>query len=244
MGNDFRPHEIVWTPPKVARFWDYYGANPAYMSQSFSFHSGKAILKYAKKHISFSDRRVLDFGCGPGFLLGHLLRKGIPCEGLEFSGEFTEEVRTKFKDSRLFRGVIQVEKLPVPIPDEEVDIVFLVEVLEHLLEDQLNPTMHEVRRILKRGGNIIVTVPNEEYLESNKIICPECGCVFHRWQHQRSLTAHNLEALLYGFGFSAVICKGVFFGLHPLRMIVGRAYRKARRIPEPVPHLIYIGRRT
>lgn len=69
----FRPHPIDWTPVKVGRLWDYYASNPAYDDHYFSKHSGGSILDFVRRHVPLSGRHVLDFGCGPGFMLERLL---------------------------------------------------------------------------------------------------------------------------------------------------------------------------
>jgi hypothetical protein len=62
----YRPHPVAWTPAKVARFWAYYAAEPAFEAQYFSTHSGAAILDRVDRQVGLRGRRILDFGCGRG----------------------------------------------------------------------------------------------------------------------------------------------------------------------------------
>ena len=50
-------------------------------------------------------------------------------------------------------------------------------------------------------GIVIGTVPRKEDLEMALCLCPECGSLFHKWQHQRSFNKENLAAVLCDAGF-------------------------------------------
>lgn len=244
MGGDFQPHEITWTQEKVANLWGYYATNRAYDVQYFSYHSGRSILEFVKRRVPLVGRRIVDFGCGPGFMIGHLLDEGIPCEGLEFSAEAIDVVRKKFGGHPLFRGAMEARQLPVPLGDDSVDVVFLVEVVEHLLAEQFSPAFQDIFRILRRGGIAVVTAPNAENLEACKVICPECGCIFHRWQHQRSFTAERLASVIEGVGFKTILCQPTIFTdrspLHPVK----RLYHRLSGTPTPPPSLLFIGQKA
>jgi hypothetical protein len=70
----------------------------------------------------------------------------------------------------------------------------------------------EIRRILKPGtGYLFVTTPNNENLEASTVFCPECGAVFHRYQHLRSFTIESLEELMRSHGFATTLCNITLF---------------------------------
>ena len=239
--SEFRPHEVEWTPEKVARMWDYFASNPAYDDRYFSAHSGSAIVAHVlhDRSIELTKSRVLDFGCGRGDLLAALYSRGIPAQGLEFSEDSVAEVKRRFAGNPLFLDVGFARKLPCALDAGSFDVVFLVEVVEHLLDEQLRPTLTEVRRLVRAGGVVVVTCPNGERLEAGCIQCPDCGGVFHRWQHVRSLTAESIGALFGEYGFETRIATGVFWGLTPMARLRTRIRRP--RQPLPKPHLLYVG---
>ena len=70
------------------------------------------------------------------------------------------------------------------------------EVLEHLPDDIIAATMLELRRVLKPGGQFIGTVPADERLAENAVMCPHCGNGFHRWGHQQSFSAERLTGII------------------------------------------------
>src|SRR5262249_22418658 len=188
----YEPHEVAWTPEKVDRLWGYYATNPAYRGQFFSAHSGGAIAARADRELSLGGKRVLDFGCGRGDLLAALFARGLAASGLEFAAAAAEETRERFAGEPRFGGGGLATGLPSPRSAGSFDVVFLVEVVEHLLDDQLEPTLAEVHRLLAPGGRVVATTPNAEELAASAVRCPDCGATFHRWQHQRALTTVSI----------------------------------------------------
>lgn len=87
-----------------------------------------------------------------------------------------------------------VEKLPQA--SGSMDFVAISEVIEHLTDEQLAAGLAEISRVLKPGGRIIGTVPHDEVLIEQQVICPECSHVFHRWGHQRSFTVSQVRTML------------------------------------------------
>lgn len=242
----FALHEVEWTPEHVRRFWAYVSNSPQADRAYFSSHSGDAIIAFAQRHVPLQGVRVLDYGCGPGFLLERLLQRGIRAEGLEFSPESIDQVRKRCGDHPLFCGITLAERVPSPIADASVDVVFLVEVLEHLPAKALEETLGDIRRSLRRGGFLVATTPHNEDLEILKTICPDCGCIFHPWQHVNSFTTSLMTNLLQNHGMECVVCTGTTLGggwpKKVLRLI--RQTFSRNRQPVVEPHLIYIGRKT
>lgn len=237
-------HEVIWTPEKSARFWNCFSSDPEFSRQYFSNHSGGLMLDYLKTIVPLKGR-VLDYGCGPGYLVGHLLQQGIACEAIDFSHQSVERVTAQFSAHPLFRGATVATQLPTPLADASLDIVISVEMVEHLFNEHLIPTFAEFHRLLRPGGTLIVTTPNEEDLAASRVLCPDCGGLFHQYQHVRSWSAATLRPALEAHGFETVTCHATLIA--PKQKAEGlRAFvRRLRNLPEPPkPHLIYVGRRT
>jgi len=242
---NFTPHEVEWTSEQVRRFWAYLSGSPQAGRAYFSSHSGEAIIAFAEKYVPLEGRRVLDYGCGPGFLLERLLQRGIRAEGLEFSPESVDQVRKRCGDHPLFGGITLADQLPSPLENQGVDVAFLVEVLEHLPAKALEETLGDIRRILSVGGFLIATTPHNEDLEIVKTICPDCGCIFHPWQHVNSFTPARMTNLLQGHGMQAVVCTATTLGRGgPSKVLrLARQRFSKDRLSASAPHLIYIGRK-
>jgi ubiquinone/menaquinone biosynthesis C-methylase UbiE len=247
MPTEFKEHEIEWTDEKVKRFWDFYNNYPAFEDHWFSKAFGSAIVKFIQKFIPLRGN-VLDYGIGKGHLAPHVLdNKKINLYAIDFSAETVNNINKQFQGIENFKGCSLVQGFPSPFPENNFDVVMLIEAIEHLTDDYLNPTLKEAQRILKPGGVLVITTPNNEDLKSRNVMCPDCGCVFHRVQHVRSFTASALQDQVNKFGFSTVFSGATNFheyskyaayhkSINFLKRNLGTAY-----VP---PHLVYIGKKT
>lgn len=128
-------------------------------------------LKYALKHFSQAvDLTILDLGAYPGTFL-RLLREFSPQNklygaGLNFQEDFIRAIKEKSgADMLLVNLDPQNEQLKsknypnlIPLADETMDFVFALEIIEHLTSPV--HMLSEVRRVLKKGGRILITTPN------------------------------------------------------------------------------------
>lgn len=238
---EYAPHDVRWTPEKVDRFWGFEAAG-AGRDLFFSAHSGAAVVRRIDREIGLRGKRVLDFGCGRGDLLAHLFARGIAASGLELSAGAARETEARFAGEPLFGGVTLAAGFPSSLADGSFDVVLLVEVVEHLLEEQIGPTLAEVRRVLVPGGFAVATTPCQENLANEVVRCPDCGATFHRWQHQRSFSAETLAGLFERHGFQTRLAEDVYWYERPLSRLVDRLRHPFERMVKP--HLVYIGLRT
>ena len=49
--------------------------------------------------------------------------------------------------------------------------------------------------VLKKGGKLIITVPNNENLKSGHVLCPNCLHYFHKMQHVKSFQEKDLDLI-------------------------------------------------
>lgn len=103
-------------------------------------------------------RRVLDCGCGMGFYLLAMSR----LRRLELYG-VDSDLRRLAQADALGTGaqLSEADATALPFPDEWFDAVLLSEVLEHVPDDAA--ALAEIRRILRPGGVLAVSVPNARY---------------------------------------------------------------------------------
>ena len=98
--------------------------------------------------------RVLEAGCGPGFLAKLLKDRGADVVGADVSRVGTERTARR----GLPTHHVDLDTTRLPFADEHFDTVVCNSNLEHLfyLEDNLN----ECLRVLRRGGTFIWMEPN------------------------------------------------------------------------------------
>jgi len=101
-----------------------------------------------------TGRRILDAGCGSGPLFAALRDRGAIVSGFDGSAGMLEQARRRLGAD----ADLQVADLagPLPFPDNAFDDVVASLVL-HYLQDW-GPTLTELRRVLKPGGRLIVSV--------------------------------------------------------------------------------------
>ncbi|MFM9370627.1 class I SAM-dependent methyltransferase [Streptomyces sp. Da 82-17] len=101
-----------------------------------------------------TGRRILDAGCGSGPLTAALRERGADVTGIDASAGMLALARKRLGDDVDLRRVDLREQLP--FEDGEFDAVVASLVL-HYLEDWA-PTLGEMRRVLRPGGRLIVSV--------------------------------------------------------------------------------------
>lgn len=194
----FEPHEVEWTPEKVNRFWDGFTNRT---EEFFSAVYGRSLVSIVA---SLRPERYLDIGCGTGELVMRAAQAGIRAVGIDSSPELVHQATnatTKMRNSARpeFRHAPAVA---IPFEEGAFDVASLVEVVEHLDDETLAATLAESRRVLRPGGVLLVTTPNNENLQSIAVHCPDCGARFHPIQHVRSWTMNSLARALSVAGFS------------------------------------------
>lgn len=234
------PWELIWEPEHVGRFWDWWGGNPALEHHYFSKRNGDSVVSQIRRFIPLRGL-VVDLGAGPGYLVDRLLQRGVKTMGFDTSPKSVALMNERFEGNSNFLGAQVSAVDSIPLADASADIVILVETIEHLSDDVLDGVLSETRRITRPGGYIVVTTPNEEDLANLKVMCPNCGCVFHMYQHVRSWSAETLARRMQSCGYVKVICKPTLFSFlsSPLRHFHRLAYLA---LGKTLPHLLYVGR--
>lgn len=99
--------------------------------------------------------RVLDCGCGPGFALMAMSRlRRLRLVGLDADPNRLSGLASACPSAALVAG----DAHHLPFPDGTFDKILLSEVLEHLEDDAR--ALREVRRVLRPGGLLAVSVPH------------------------------------------------------------------------------------
>ncbi|MEO5819347.1 MAG: class I SAM-dependent methyltransferase [Vicinamibacteraceae bacterium] len=102
---------------------------------------------------------VVEVGCGSGNLLleGHLPARTVV--GVDASLPALRFCASRRGGSRFHFSRAAGERLP--FRDASVDLVILVEVIEHLPEPAL--TLRQIARVLRPGGRLVMTTPNYDW---------------------------------------------------------------------------------
>jgi 2-polyprenyl-6-hydroxyphenyl methylase / 3-demethylubiquinone-9 3-methyltransferase len=118
----------------------------------------RTIMAWIPPH---AGTRVLDVPCGQGFYLHryHAVEPLCPVIGVELDAATLERGRQAI--AHLGVPLTRASIYSLPFEHEAFDAVICSEVLEHLADDVAG--LREVRRVLRPGGIVAITVPNSNY---------------------------------------------------------------------------------
>jgi 2-polyprenyl-3-methyl-5-hydroxy-6-metoxy-1,4-benzoquinol methylase len=232
---------LAWTPETVERFWRWQVGHPEhYFTRRFGDRIAQRLAPWLAE-----ARSVLDFGCGPGFLVPHLAALGKEVTATDHSDAAIDATNLAFGTVPGFRGAVAVDALVGAA--RRFDAVVSIEVIEHLSDAQLGGFLNTLSGLLASGGTAIVTTPNDEDLAGAEVFCPACAHTFHRYQHMRSWSAHSLAGTLSTAGLQIVATFATDFSRRRFGDPVGalkRAVKRSLGRPEKRPHLVCIARKV
>jgi SAM-dependent methyltransferase len=109
--------------------------------------------------------KILEVGCGRGFVVRHLRRVGVNADGLEYG---TGGVEHSVCDAR--HGDL-TEHLPVA--DESYDLVYTAGVLSHIPEEKVVHALSELRRVATKIVWTNILVKYHELQQHHKTFKPK-----------------------------------------------------------------------
>jgi ubiquinone/menaquinone biosynthesis C-methylase UbiE len=104
--------------------------------------------------------RIVDVGCGPGFLLWCIENwfPGAELIGVDRSEDLLKVAKSRCKRMTALKG----DASALPLPGGYADVVFALHVVEHLT--QPGQFFAEARRVVRPGGLLVIATPNAEGL--------------------------------------------------------------------------------
>lgn len=172
--------------------------------------AGPALQRLFKQTVT--PGRWLDVGCGDGRTAGLWLREhGCEYVGVDVSATAVEQARAAGLDARLIEGAGAL-----PFESGEFDGIVCVEALEHIFRP--DEAVRDLRRVLRPGGRLVLTVPNVAYWHQRLELFVgrwnphgDDSSAEQPWRdpHVRFFTAEALTRLLLSSGFSSVRIGGL-----------------------------------
>lgn len=171
-----------------------------FWQKSIGEFGGRANLAKFASYIH-SDDKIIDFGCGGGFLLANIVcREKI---GVDVNQAAIKAV--KQKGMKAYRSLAQVS-------DNWADLVISNSALEHV--DQPLREVQLIYRKLKSGGKAVFVVPCESV--ANSYFAKDIN------QHLYSWSPMNLGNLFYKAGFKIVEVKPYYHKWPPYYNLIRR----------------------
>lgn len=156
--------------------------------------------------------RLVDVGTGTGSLLHRFAGLAHEAVGVEPDAVPLAIARERGLD------VLQAPADALPFEDGSVDVVTAIDVLEHLDDDVA--AGHEIRRVLRKGGVAVLTVPAYRWLWSDHD-------VLHH--HRRRYTRSSLRRVLESAGLRVERSGYLMSFLLPIAILERAAAKLLRR---------------
>lgn len=153
-------------------------------------------LDFVDENLTSSDGYILDVGCGPGYYF-HLYKN----KTLNFKGIDIDESRLDHN-----YDVVCADVGKLPFKSSTFTTIVCIDVLEHVGDDK--KAISEIKRVLKRGGKLIISVPNKSFPFTYDPINSFLS-VFNAhfpiglwsWGHKRLYSEKQIKKILTTFGF-------------------------------------------
>jgi len=139
--------------------------------------------------------RLLEVGCGDGYLLTAAELRGYEVTGVEYSEHAAQRAR-----AGLTRGQVLVGEISqVSLPSEAFDVCILADVIEHVRDPR--SFLATVRGHLKPGGCLLIATPTTDSWSAR--------LMRRRWmefktEHMSYFSRHTLGLLLSQTGFQSI----------------------------------------
>ncbi len=169
--------------------------------------------------LDVKDKSVIDLGCGIGQLCWVL--KNMGARDIVGVNACKEEIDIAMQRVKVKFEVMDILEYLTGLPDESIDRIFALNILEHLDKDYLINVLIQAYRVLKMNGTVTAIVPNAT---------SPYGCMTRYWDitHVLSFTPSSVNQLKNYCGFKYAEFKEL--GPKPHGLISGIRYLLWRTI--------------
>lgn len=130
---------------------------------SDSIESAKWLVGHFEKHIDLKDKKILDWGCGPGRIIRHLPSIiGSRCEffGTDYNKETIQWCKENLKNISFNLNSLDAK---LPYENNFADVIYGISIFTHLSENQHYKWYNELYRVLNHGGIMFLTTQGDNF---------------------------------------------------------------------------------
>ncbi|MFX0051951.1 MAG: class I SAM-dependent methyltransferase [Candidatus Hermodarchaeota archaeon] len=173
-------------------------------NEMLSIPAHPLIEKISELFLENEVERILDLGCGGGRHLIYLASKGFDVYGLDIAPTGLVHTLHVLSEKKLPAHLTFHDMYNLPYDNDYFDALISVQVIHHNKISNIHIVIQEIRRVLRTGGLVWITVPVSKDLIANKFeeIEPrtfiplngrEKGLIHHYFTHE------ELVAVFSGF---------------------------------------------
>lgn len=197
-------------------YQNYYSTHSGKTDQSVQLQHFNQQTRYFKMEFERwmpSDKNsvILDIGCGTGSLIKAINELGYTnTEGIDLSQE-----QVKMSKEFGVEGIVEAEAHEfLADKNEKYDVIFAVDLIEHLGKDELVDFLELVKKSLKKGGKVLFRTPNMDAPLSAVF-------AFADFTHEVFLNKSSASQLMQSVGFGDVkIGEGIVFIENPIKELI------------------------
>jgi SAM-dependent methyltransferase len=156
-----KQHPDIQLPPDYLIYESFQINYYKYYTESLN--TAQWLCNYFTKYLRLENKKILDWGCGPGRLIRHLPKTiGNGCEyyGTDYNAKSVAWCKMNLQGIHFNTNSLN----PVlPYPDNFFDIIYGISVFTHLSEKLHFEWFHELSRILKPQGILFLTTQGDNY---------------------------------------------------------------------------------
>ncbi|MFN4218978.1 MAG: class I SAM-dependent methyltransferase [Candidatus Bipolaricaulia bacterium] len=164
------------------------------------------IFRHAVEKFDLTGRRILDVGCGLGYLKKYLDAQGVRYRsywGVDLSEKMVAGARKRFGDYFERRDVLEK-----PFAENEFDIVFLLSVLGYPISDDpfgyMSTLLRELFRVAREGLVFTHLAPGRRQESSDFTVAPE---EMAQWCRRNLSQSVELDDTLGLVTYVVAVCK-------------------------------------
>lgn len=142
----------------TGRFWNTKLKN----RQELKIQDGmtKDRARIVARLIPGETKKLLDIGIGHGWIEEIISKKDIKIYGIDISEETIKNLNRNFEGEYIVQSVYEMT-----FPKSYFDTILILEVLEHIPPSRVLIVLRDIKKLLKKNGTLIVSVPVNERLE-------------------------------------------------------------------------------
>jgi ubiquinone/menaquinone biosynthesis C-methylase UbiE len=233
-GSKMVTHAVQFHTERAGQFEERYRALARDPYASTFTYGREKIERLLEREVArlAPGASVLDVGCGTGFNVGRLVRRGFSVTGVEPSVGMRERAIRDNPGARIVDGDIRA----LPVGDASFDLAVCIEVIRYL--DDPTSALAEIFRVLRPGGVAFITAAPalslNGYALINQVTARARIPTFAKVK-QSFMTVRSAERAMERAGFHDVVVHGAFLGpWNALERLSSKALGLVLRTLEPL----------
>lgn len=229
----------IHLPPKTSIEPDFF-VQGAYKndirleSSCFSADKWNHQQRFKKVLSRLKPGNILDVGCAEGAFSLPLAQEGWNVYGIDKYIGFLRYLKLKIQLNQITSiNIVRGNGLALPFKDRVFDNVLLGEIIEHQARPEL--LLEEAKRVLRSGGNLIITTPLRPYYTTRSYFLREKYEKEEVYKNDGQPTAHVFE--FTPIELDTLLKKKGFYLLY--LEVFGVRIWEARMIHQVAKHLLY-----